>query len=194
MNGGGGRDICHRPEASHRNFFLDFELHWTGASASSEARSAQILGEIGLNRDLARTRKMRYLKYFVLLAICMLPLAAPSQAQVRVAVGIGGYGYAPVCAYGYYGYAPYACAPYGYYGPDWFVGGVFIGAGPWFHGYRGRPGFYSRPGFYRPGFVGRGPVIVRHGGFVRGGPVVRGGFRSGAGGFHGGGFHGGGHR
>ncbi|MGB8113291.1 MAG: hypothetical protein WCF22_05940, partial [Candidatus Sulfotelmatobacter sp.] len=28
-------------------------------------------------------------------------------------------------------------APYGYYGPDWFVGGVFIGAGPWFHGPRG---------------------------------------------------------
>jgi len=139
---------------------------------------------------------MRYLKYFVLLAICMLPAAERSQAQVRVGVRVGGgYGYvAPVCAYGYYGYAPYACAPYGYYGPDWFVGGVFIGAGPWFHGYRGRPGFYSRPGFYRPGFVGRGPVIVRHGGFVRGGPVVRGGFRSGAGGFHGGGFHGGGHR
>jgi hypothetical protein len=34
-----------------RNFFHDFELHMTGASASSEApRSAQILGEIGLNR------------------------------------------------------------------------------------------------------------------------------------------------
>ena len=29
---------------------------------------------------------------------------------------------------------PYGCAPYGYYGPEWFVGGVFIGAGPWFHG------------------------------------------------------------
>ena len=27
---------------------------------------------------------------------------------------------------------PYACAPYGYYGPDWFAGGVFIGAGPWY--------------------------------------------------------------
>jgi hypothetical protein len=28
---------------------------------------------------------------------------------------------------------PYACAPYGYYGPEWFMGGVFVGAGPWFH-------------------------------------------------------------
>jgi len=89
---------------------------------------------------------MRYLKYFVLLAICMLSLAAASQAQVRVAVRVGGgYGYAPVCAYGYYDYYPYACAPYGYYGPDWFVGGVFIGAGPWYHGYYGRPGFYGGP-------------------------------------------------
>jgi len=40
----------------------------------------------------------------------------------------------PYCPYGYYDYAPYSCSPYGYYGPDWFNGGVFIGAGPWFHG------------------------------------------------------------
>ena len=38
----------------------------------------------------------------------------------------------PVCEWGYYAYYPYACAPYGYYGPDWFYGGVFIGAGPWY--------------------------------------------------------------
>ena len=43
-------------------------------------------------------------------------------------------GVAPECPYGYYDTAPYACAPYGYYGPEWFTGGVFIGAGPWFHG------------------------------------------------------------
>ena len=29
---------------------------------------------------------------------------------------------------------PYGCAPYGYYGSEWFSGGAFIGAGPWFHG------------------------------------------------------------
>ncbi len=165
-----------------------------------EARRS--LENLDLTRDLARTRTMRYLKYFVLLAICMLPAAVPSQAQVRFAVGVGGgYGYAPACAYGYYGYAPYACAPYGYYGPDWFVGGVFIGAGPWFHGYRGRA-FYSRPGFYGRGFYGRGfygrPGFGGRGGFVRGGPAGRGfaggGFRGSSGGFHGGGFRGGGHR
>ena len=145
---------------------------------------------------------MRYLKYFALLTVLMLPLAY-SQAQVRVGVGIGvGPGYIaagpPVCAYGYYDYAPYACAPYGFYGPDYFVGGVFIGAGPWYHwghpaefwghrGFGGR-GFYGRPGYVARGFHGA-PA-------VRGGaPVVRGGggFHGGAG-FHGGGFHGGGRR
>lgn len=41
---------------------------------------------------------------------------------------------APACPYGYFDAAPYACAPYGYYGAEWFKDGVFIGAGPWFHG------------------------------------------------------------
>src|ERR1700722_680660 len=78
---------------------------------------------------------MRYMKYLALVAVLMLPLAY-SQAQVAVGVGYGpGYvGVAPSCDYGYYGYYPYACAPYGYYGADWFAGGVFIGAGPRVHG------------------------------------------------------------
>jgi hypothetical protein len=40
----------------------------------------------------------------------------------------------PACPYGYYDYAPYNCAPTGYYGPEWFNGGAFVGASPWFHG------------------------------------------------------------
>ena len=48
-----------------------------------------------------------------------------------------GFGAEPGCPYGYYDYAPYDCAPYGYYGPEWFTGGVFLGAGPWFHGPEG---------------------------------------------------------
>src|ERR1700678_639343 len=64
------------------------------------------------------------------LAGIFLTVTAPKMnAQVSVAVGV-----APVCPYGYYDVPPYACAPYGYYGPEWFTGGVFIGAGPWFHG------------------------------------------------------------
>jgi len=31
-------------------------------------------------------------------------------------------------------FIPYGCAPSGYYGPEWFTGGIFVGAGPWFHG------------------------------------------------------------
>jgi hypothetical protein len=57
--------------------------------------------------------------------------AATPSAQAQVSISIGA---APACPYGYYDYAPYNCAPYGYYGPEWFSGGVFIGAGPWFHG------------------------------------------------------------
>src|SRR5580704_10719158 len=129
---------------------------------------------------------MKYLRYVALLALLTLPMAY-SQAEVRVGVGIGVGGYVagpPVCAYGYYPDAPYGCAPYGYYGPSWFAGGVFIGAGPWYHGY-GHP-FYPRP--YARGYVGRfegrgfnghAPVVGR--GFEGRGPVAGnrggGGFR-----------------
>jgi hypothetical protein len=61
--------------------------------------------------------------------ICFMVAAPAAQAQVSVSIGV-----APECPYGYYDAAPYGCAPSGYYGPEWFNGGVFIGAGPWFHG------------------------------------------------------------
>jgi hypothetical protein len=75
---------------------------------------------------------MRVFTFVLLAAICVMGLtvtAPTAAAQVNVEVGV-----APDCPYGYYDVAPYACAPAGYYGPEWFVGGVFIGAGPWFHG------------------------------------------------------------
>jgi hypothetical protein len=53
--------------------------------------------------------------------------AAGTSSEAQVSVSIGA---APVCPYGYFDYAPYSCAPYGYYGPQWFNGGMFIGAGP----------------------------------------------------------------
>jgi uncharacterized membrane protein YgcG len=79
---------------------------------------------------------MRYLTLFVafVVAVALLTAAPVAPAQVSVGVGIG---VAPVCPYGYFDYAPYDCAPYGYYGPDWFLNGLFIGAGPWFHGPHG---------------------------------------------------------
>ena len=96
---------------------------------------------------------MKYLRYVALLALLALPLAY-SQAEVRVGVGIGVGGYVagpPVCSYGYYPDYPYSCAPYGYYGPSYFVNGIFIGAGPWYHGW-GHP-FYGRS--FGRGFDGR---------------------------------------
>jgi len=88
---------------------------------------------------------MRVLTLALSLAVLFtLTLAAPvSKAQVSVEVGP-----APDCPYGYYDVAPYACAPAGYYGPEWFIDGVFIGAGPWFHGpheFRGHVNTHFHP-------------------------------------------------
>src|SRR5580698_2731734 len=126
-------------------------------------------------------------------ALALAPNASAQRFAVGVGVGPGYVGPAPVCAYGYYGYYPYACAPYGYYGPRWFAGGIFIGAGPWYHGYygpgwgyragygyygRGWNGYYGR-GYYRPGAYG----YYRGGGFGYRGGYAR---SSVGGGFHGG--------
>src|ERR1700691_493263 len=73
----------------------------------------------------------KYLALAAAVAICFTVTAPKIQAQVSVGVNVGD---APDCPYGYYDYAPYSCSPYGYYGPEWFTGGVFIGAGSWFHG------------------------------------------------------------
>jgi hypothetical protein len=64
-------------------------------------------------------------------AFCFTATAPPTLAAAPAQVSVG---VAPDCPYGYYDVAPYDCAPAGYYGPEWFTGGVFIGAGPWFHG------------------------------------------------------------
>ena len=69
---------------------------------------------------------------FAGIATALLGAATVAPAQVDISIGA-----APVCPYGYFDYAPYNCSPYGYYGPDWFAGGVFIGAGPWYHGHGG---------------------------------------------------------
>ena len=67
---------------------------------------------------------MHRLRYPALAVIAILFSMAPAQrSQAQISIRIGS---PPVC--------PYECAPYGYYGSDWFVNGVFIGAGPWYHG------------------------------------------------------------
>lgn len=105
----------------------------------------------------------------ILLAF-LLPLAGAALLSFgcggyRVGVGIGAA--EPICPYGYYETPPYACAPDGYYGPEWFDGGgAFIGAGPWYHG---RDHFYGhvdhrldvRRGYHGP-FPARGERPVAH--------------------------------
>ncbi len=95
-----------------------------------------------------------------------LALAAPVHASAQVSFGVNIGGPAPVCPYGYYGYYPYQCAPSGYYGPEWFNGGFFLGAGPWYHG---RPGGYGAvnhdfdPRYgYHGGFPNRGEHVDVH--------------------------------
>lgn len=98
---------------------------------------------------------MRYLKYLIVLVVLALP-AAYSQAQVSIRVHIGPdyglYNAPPVCAYGFYPDYPFGCAPYGYWGPEWFANGVFIGVGPWYRFYYTHPQFYGRYYYVRPHF------------------------------------------
>jgi hypothetical protein len=61
-------------------------------------------------------RGFRFLMVAAVTAVCFTAALPKAQAQVSVQIG------------------PYDCAPSGYYGPEWFTGDVFVGAGPWFHG------------------------------------------------------------
>jgi hypothetical protein len=93
-------------------------------------------------------------------AVAALAVSAPAaKAQISLGVNIGA---APACPYGYYDYAPYRCAPYGYYGPSWFNGGVFIGAGPWFHGPAHFHGYVNRAYDGRYGYHGAYPARGEH--------------------------------
>ena len=71
----------------------------------------------------------KFLALAAFVGCAMFATVPKAPAQIAVEIGV-----APECPYGYYDAAPYECAPYGYYGPEWFTGGVFVGAGPWFHG------------------------------------------------------------
>ncbi len=101
---------------------------------------------------------MHQIRSFALLcAACLLTgMSASVPAQIGIGVNIGP---EPICPYGYFDYAPYDCAPYGYYGPDWFINGVFIGAGPWFHGPHGFFGHVDNRWDPHHGY--RGPLPAR---------------------------------
>jgi hypothetical protein len=98
---------------------------------------------------------MRGFTYVALAAAVSLAAFLPrAEAQVSVSLGV-----APECPYGYYDVAPYGCAPAGYYGPEWFTGGVFIGAGPWFHGPEGFHGHVNNS--FHPEHGYKGPMPNR---------------------------------
>jgi len=89
---------------------------------------------------------------FAALGVSLLGGTTAATAQIEIGIGA-----APYCPYGYFDYAPYQCSPYGYYGPDWFSGGLFIGAGPWYHGRRGFYGHVDNRYDPRNGYAGPMP-------------------------------------
>jgi hypothetical protein len=98
---------------------------------------------------------MKTLRHLGLMAIVAgLFIATAHNASAQAAVTIGP---PPVCPYGYYEVPPYNCAPDGYYGPEWFSGGVFIGAGPWYHGPEHFYGHVDHSFDYRKGYHGHLP-------------------------------------
>jgi hypothetical protein len=107
---------------------------------------------------------MKTIKLFCLITFASGFLITPAQdATAQVSVSIGA---PPVCPYGYYEVPPYNCAPDGYYGPEWFSGGVFIGAGPWYHGPEHFYGHVDHHFDYRKGYHGpfpeRGAAPAEH--------------------------------
>jgi hypothetical protein len=103
------------------------------------------------------TMRTSWLLAFALAAGCWLAPATKTHAQISIQIGP-----APVCPYGYFDYPPYACAPYGYYGPEWFPGGIFIGAGPWFHGRDGWHGHVDNHFDPHHGYHGEMPHRGEH--------------------------------
>jgi hypothetical protein len=96
----------------------------------------------------------RFIAVPVLAVMCLAGANTRAAAQISINIGV-----APVCPYGYFNYAPYQCAPFGYYGPQWFTGGVFLGAGPWYRGPAGFHGYINT--YYDPHYGYHGPYPVR---------------------------------
>ena len=98
-------------------------------------------------------KTISYSGLMILTAGLFMATAHRAAAQVSVSIGEP-----PVCPYGYYEVPPYNCAPDGYYGPEWFSGGIFIGAGPWFHGPEHFYGHVDHGLDYRKGYHGAFPA------------------------------------
>ena len=97
---------------------------------------------------------IRFLVLAAVAAVCVTAGTPRTEAQIGVNIGV-----APACPYGYYDYTPYGCSPYGYYGPEWFHRGAFIGVGPWFHGSDGFRGHVNNRFHPEHGYKGPMPKI-----------------------------------
>lgn len=100
--------------------------------------------------------RFRWLAFAFGILLLLVPGTSHAAPQISFGVNIGP---PPVCPYGYFDYPPYNCAPYGYYGPEWFNGGIFIGAGPWFHGPEHFHGYVNH--HFNPRFGYKGPLPRR---------------------------------
>jgi len=98
-------------------------------------------------------KTLRRLSFIAITSGFLMATAYNAAAQVSVGIGL-----APVCPYGYYEAPPYNCAPDGYFGPEWFSGGVFIGSGPWYHGSDHFYGHVDHRLDYRKGYHGQFPA------------------------------------
>ena len=101
-------------------------------------------------------RKLTLLALAAVAGIGFTVMTPKAEAQVSLNLNLGA---APECPYGYYDTTPYGCAPSGYYGPEWFAGGEFTGAGPWFHGDSNFRGNVNNT--YHPSHGYKGPVPAR---------------------------------
>ena len=117
----------------------------------------RIIQQIEKKRTITNMKKLTFLLLAGVAALCFTVSTPKTQAQVAVEVGA-----APECPYGYYAVAPYNFAPYGYYGPEWFTGGVFIGVGPWFHGPEGFHGHVNNHFHPDHGYKGAVPARGEH--------------------------------
>ena len=122
-----------------------------------EAACRKYVGVHGVTEKGKVMKILRYVGLMTIAAGCFVTTARTAAAQVSVNIGP-----APVCPYGYYEVPPYNCAPDGYYGPEWFSGGVFIGAGPWFHGPEHFYGHVDHHLDYRKGYHGPLPARGEH--------------------------------
>jgi hypothetical protein len=69
--------------------------------------------------------------FFLGFPVATAHAATQPMGSPQINVEIGAPLVEPVCSYGYYESPPYACAPLGFYGPEYFFQGHFRGVGPW---------------------------------------------------------------